>query len=106
MKKVDGRRVSKLDPLDFFPYWTQHTSLTRGSVTKIGVEGLIWIGSNPFSDLNMKSSSPQVCNELVNEQLVYLLYLGHMKVPTHEIDVIVPKFIGMDHDREKGKWKD
>jgi hypothetical protein len=29
-----------------------------------------------------------------------------MKVPTHEIDVIVPKFIGMDHYREKGKWKD
>jgi hypothetical protein len=52
------------------------------------------------------SSSPQVCNELVNEQFVYLLYLGHMKVPTHEIDVNVPKFIGTDHYREKGKSKD
>jgi len=49
------------------------------------------------------SSSPHVCNELVNEQFVYLLYLGHMKVPTHEIDVIVPKFIGTDHNHEKGK---
>ncbi len=39
----------------------------------------------------------------MNEQFVYLLYLGHMKVPTDEIDVNVPKFI--DHYREKGKWK-
>ncbi len=72
-------------------------------MTKIRVEGLTSIGSNPLSDFNIMSSSPQVCNELMNEQFVYLLYLGHMKVPTHEIDVIVPKFIGMDHYREKGK---